>query len=120
MTQTKRDAVWVTLRIPTLNSHGRNSHFGESLLSVPVDRLAKHVLVIAVLIMGATGVRLLVNPALGSRGPLLIYTLAVAIAAQSSGIVAGLITTCLSALLINDLAPASDIHMHTALAIFAV
>lgn len=89
-------------------------------MHVPVEKLARHGLIVAALIAGATGARLLFNPALGSRGPLLIYTLAVAIAAQSSGTVAGLITTCLSALLIQQFAPASDTRMHTALAIFAV
>lgn len=89
-------------------------------MAVPVNRLAKHSLAIAALFIGATGARLLFSPGLGSRGPLLIYTLAVAVAAQSSGTIAGLITTCLGALLVNHYAPASDLHMHTALAIFAV
>lgn len=96
-------------------------HFDrERALSVPVKRLAENGLVIAALIMGAAGARLLFSPALGFDGPLLIYTLAVAVAAQSSGTVAGLITTCLSALFMHHFAPASDLHTRTALAIFPV
>lgn len=85
-----------------------------------LKRLLKHCLLAAVLAAVATGARLLFSPALGSRVPFLIYTLAVAIAAQSGGTVPGLITTCLGVFLIDHYAPASDRQMHLVLGIFGV
>jgi PAS domain S-box-containing protein len=93
---------------------------GKKALSTSQRRLWYHILIIAALTVAATGVRQLFSPALGSRVPFLIYSLAVAIAAQSAGMIPGLVVTVLSIALIDYPAPASDPHMHTTLAIFGV
>ena len=58
-------------------------------------------MVVVLLSTGATGLRYLFNQSLGYRSPFLFHVLAVAVAAQLTGMVPGLIATCLSVILID-------------------
>ena len=60
----------------------------------------------------ATGIRILLNPYLGSRLP---FVLAIAVVAQVEGLVSGLVTSGLTIVIINSLAPASDPKLHLVL-----
>ena len=80
--------------------------------------LLKNAATAVLLTAGATGLRACFSPALGSRVPFLIFTLAVAVTAQIAGAISGLAVTALSAFLIYYPAPASDPHMTTVVAIF--
>lgn len=82
--------------------------------------LLKQVLVVVGLTAAATGLRHVLNPAFGSRAPLLFHVLAVALAAQIAGTAAGLAVTALGILLIGSAAPATDPYIHPVLAIFAI
>jgi len=83
-------------------------------------RFLKNSLTTVLLAGAATGVRFLFNPNMGSRAPFLIYTLAVAVAAQIAGTISGVVVTAFGIILISHFAPASDIHMPTVLIIFGV
>jgi PAS domain S-box-containing protein len=80
--------------------------------------LLKNAATAVLLTSGATGLRACFSPALGSRVPFLIFTLAVAVTAQLAGALSGLAVTAVSAILIYYPAPASDQHMTSVLAIF--
>jgi PAS domain S-box-containing protein len=82
--------------------------------------LVKEFSVAMVVTLGATGLRYLLDPALGSRGPLMFHLLAVAVAAQIAGTVSGLLVTGFSVILVGHAAPPSDIHMPTVLTIFGL
>lgn len=78
----------------------------------------KNATTVVLLTAGAIGIRSCFSPALGSRVPFLIFTLAVAVTAQIAGTISGLIVTALGIALIYHPAPASDQHMITVLAVF--
>jgi PAS domain S-box-containing protein len=80
--------------------------------------LLKNAATAVLLTAGATGLRACFSPALGSRVPFLIFTLAVAVTAQIAGAISGLAVTGLSAFLIYYPAPTSDTHMTTVLVVF--
>jgi len=80
--------------------------------------LLKNAATAVLLTTGATGLRACFSPALGSRVPFLIFTLAVAVTAQMAGALSGLAVTAVSAIMIYYPAPSSDPHMTTVLAIF--
>jgi len=85
-----------------------------------LHRRLKNFLAILLVTAGATAIRLLFNPDLGSRVPFLLHVMAVAIAAQIAGTISGLIVTVLSIILIGYPISPIDPHMPTVLAIFGV
>jgi len=85
-----------------------------------LHRFFKSSLAVLLATAGATGLRYVSNPAFGSRAPLLFHLLAVAIAAQTAGTLAGLGVAGLSIILIGYSAPPSDVFMPTILAIFGL
>lgn len=85
-----------------------------------MHRFWKNAVTVVLATAGATALRYVSNPEFGSRAPLLFHVLAVAVAAQIGGTLTGLIVAGLSIVLIGRATPASDVHMATVLAIFAV
>lgn len=91
-------------------------------------KLAKDASVALLAAFGATGLRYLCNPILGMRAPFLFHVLAVAVAAQVAGTIAGLVTTVLSAGFLDYLfipplhtiAPPPDPTFRAALLLFTV
>jgi len=85
---------------------------------MPSRIFIKNCLTVLLATGGATGLRFLFSPALGSRVPFLFYVLAVAVSAEVAGAISGGVVTALSILLVGYSAPSSDHHMQTVLAIF--